>query len=91
MLTKQIETAQKRVEAMNFETRKNVLRYDDVMNKQREIIYGQRRRVLMGEDVSESIKTMIYGTIDSIAIRSATRMRRAKAGISPRFRRRSAS
>ena len=67
MLTKQIEAAQKRVEAMNFETRKNVLRYDDVMNKQREIIYGQRRRVLMGEDLSESIKTMIYGTIDSIA------------------------
>ena len=67
MLTKQIETAQKRVEAMNFETRKNVLKYDDVMNKQREIIYGQRRRVLMGEDVSDSIKTMIYGTIDSIA------------------------
>lgn len=67
MLTRQIETAQKRVEAMNFETRKNVLRYDDVMNKQREIIYGQRRRVLMGEDVSDSIKTMIYGTIDSIA------------------------
>ena len=67
MLTRQIESAQKRVEAMNFETRKNVLRYDDVMNKQREIIYGQRRRVLMGEDVSDSIKTMIYGTIDSIA------------------------
>jgi preprotein translocase subunit SecA len=67
MLTKQIETAQKRVEAMNFETRKNVLKYDDVMNKQREIIYGQRRRVLMGEDVSDSIKTMIYGTIESIA------------------------
>ena len=67
MLTKQIETAQKRVEAMNFETRKNVLKFDDVMNKQREIIYGQRRRVLMGEDVSDSIKTMIYGTIDSIA------------------------
>ena len=67
MLTKQIESAQKRVEAMNFETRKNVLRYDDVMNKQREIIYGQRHRVLMGEDLSESIKTMIYGTVESIA------------------------
>ncbi|MDD4311352.1 MAG: preprotein translocase subunit SecA [Eubacteriales bacterium] len=67
MLTKQIEAAQKRVESMNFETRKNVLKYDDVMNKQREIIYGQRRRVLMGEDVSDSIKTMIYGTIDGIA------------------------
>ena len=67
MLTKQIETAQKRVEAMNFEMRKNVLKFDDVMNKQREIIYGQRRRVLMGEDVSDSIKTMIYGTVDAIA------------------------
>ena len=64
MLTKQIESAQKRVEAMNFETRKNVLRYDDVMNKQREIIYGQRRRVLMGEDLAESIRTMVYQTID---------------------------
>ena len=66
MLTRQIEAAQKRVEAMNFETRKNVLRYDDVMNKQREIIYGQRRRVLLGEDLSESIRTMVYQTIDSM-------------------------
>ena len=65
-LTKQIEAAQKRVEAMNFETRKNVLRYDDVMNKQREIIYGQRHRVLMGEDLSESIRTMVNETIDSM-------------------------
>lgn len=65
MLTKQIETAQKRVETMNFGARKNVLKYDNVMNKQREIIYGQRRRVLMGEDVS--ISSMITGTIDSIA------------------------
>ncbi|HWQ06863.1 MAG TPA: preprotein translocase subunit SecA [Feifaniaceae bacterium] len=67
MLTKQIEAAQKRVEAMNFETRKNVLRYDDVMNKQREIIYGQRRRVLLGEDLSESIHTMTHQTIDTMA------------------------
>ncbi|MEN6418314.1 MAG: preprotein translocase subunit SecA [Clostridiaceae bacterium] len=66
MLTRQIEAAQKRVEAMNFETRKNVLRYDDVMNKQREIIYGQRRRVLLGEDLSESIRTMVRQTIDSM-------------------------
>ncbi|MEA5047604.1 MAG: preprotein translocase subunit SecA [Eubacteriales bacterium] len=67
MLTRQIENAQKRVESMNFETRKNVLRYDDVMNKQREIIYGQRRRVLMGEDLSESIRTMVYDTLDNLA------------------------
>ena len=66
LITKQIENAQKRVESHNFEIRKNVLRYDDVMNKQREIIYGQRRRVLMGEDLSESIQTMLRETLDSI-------------------------
>ncbi|MDO4572391.1 MAG: SEC-C metal-binding domain-containing protein, partial [Clostridia bacterium] len=64
LITRQIESAQKRVEAHNFEIRKNVLRYDDVMNKQREIIYGQRRRVLMGEDLHESILEMLHGTLD---------------------------
>ena len=59
LITRQIESAQRRVEAVNFDTRKNVLRYDDVMNKQREIIYGQRRQVLMGEDLSQSISDMI--------------------------------
>ncbi len=54
IVTKQIESAQKRVEMTNFDTRKNVLRYDDVMNKQREIIYGQRRQVLMGMDMHDS-------------------------------------
>ncbi len=63
LLTRTIETAQKRVEMMNFETRKNVLRYDDVMNKQREIIYGQRKQVLMGEDLSSSIQSMISATL----------------------------
>ena len=58
MLTKQIESAQKRIEGRNFETRKHVLEYDNVMNRQREVIYGQRRRVLMGEDVHESILRM---------------------------------
>ena len=67
MITKQIESAQKRVEGANFETRKNVLRYDDVMNKQREIIYGQRRRVLMGEDLSGSIADMRHTTAEAIA------------------------
>ena len=47
LLSKQIESAQKRVEANNFDTRKHVLQYDDVMNQQREVIYGQRRKVLM--------------------------------------------
>ncbi len=64
VLTKQIEGAQKRVELHNFEIRKNVLQYDDVMNKQREIIYGQRRKVLMGEDIHGSIADMINESID---------------------------
>ena len=66
IISKQIESAQKRVESSNFEIRKNVLRYDDVMNKQREIIYGQRRRVLMGEDVHDSILDMLHSSLDSI-------------------------
>ncbi len=65
ILSKQIETAQKRVEAHNYDIRKNVLQYDDVMNKQREIIYGQRRAVLMGEDISDSVKKMIEEAVDS--------------------------
>ena len=59
LLTKQIESAQKRVEAYNFDIRKNVLQYDDVMNRQREIIYGQRRKVLMGEDIRDNIQEMV--------------------------------
>ena len=58
MLTKQIESAQKRIEGRNFEIRKHVLEYDNVMNRQREVIYGQRRRVLMGENVRENILGM---------------------------------
>jgi preprotein translocase subunit SecA len=59
MLTKQIENAQKRIEGNNFNLRKHVLEYDDVMNKQREIIYKQRRQVLMGDDVSGYVQEMI--------------------------------
>ncbi|MBR3953426.1 MAG: preprotein translocase subunit SecA [Oscillospiraceae bacterium] len=58
MLSNSIEGAQKKVEGRNFEIRKSVLRYDDVMNQQREIIYGQRGKVLEGEDISESIANM---------------------------------
>jgi preprotein translocase subunit SecA len=65
LLTKQIEGAQKRVETFNFEIRKNVLQYDDVMNKQRELIYGQRRSVLMGEDISDSIARMVEETVSN--------------------------
>ena len=63
--SKNIETAQKRVESHNFDIRKNVLQYDDVMNRMREIIYGQRRQVLMGEDVHASVSHMISEAIDS--------------------------
>ncbi|MBR4435695.1 MAG: preprotein translocase subunit SecA [Clostridia bacterium] len=63
MLSKTIENTQKRVESHNFDIRKNVLKYDDVMNKMREIIYSQRRRVLMGEDVHSQINDMRAGTI----------------------------
>lgn len=59
ILTKQIEQAQKKVEGINFDTRKHVLQYDDVMNKQREIIYAQRRKVLEGENLKESILEMV--------------------------------
>jgi len=59
VLTKAIENAQKRVEAHNFDIRRQVLEYDDVMNKQREVIYAQRRRVLEGEDLSGRIREMM--------------------------------
>ncbi|MEA5058725.1 MAG: preprotein translocase subunit SecA [Candidatus Pelethousia sp.] len=68
LLTRQIENAQKRVEVHNFDIRKNVLQYDDVMNRQREIIYGQRRKVLMGEDIRDSVLQMVA---ESVQLRCA--------------------
>ena len=65
MLTNAIENAQKQVESRNFQTRKNVLQYDDVMNTQREVIYKQRRQVLDGEDLQQSIQNMLHTTIAS--------------------------
>ncbi|MDD4678133.1 MAG: preprotein translocase subunit SecA [Tissierellia bacterium] len=64
MLTKTIETAQARVEGRNFDIRKHVLQYDNVMNKQREIIYSERRKVLLGEDLKDYISNMIDSLID---------------------------
>jgi preprotein translocase subunit SecA len=63
MLSKSIETAQARVEGRNFNIRKHVLQYDNVMNKQREIIYSERRKVLMGENLKEHIMTMVSDQI----------------------------
>ncbi len=64
MLSNSIEGAQKKREGANFEVRKSVLRYDEVMNEQRKIIYGQRGKVLEGEDISESIAKMRDESVD---------------------------
>lgn len=63
LLTNAIEQAQKNVESKNFQSRKNVLEYDDVMNKQRELIYGQRRKVLDGEDLRHVVENYIRDVI----------------------------
>ena len=64
LITRSIEQAQKKVEAQHFNTRKHVLEYDDVMNQQREVIYGQRRQILHGEKLRENIFFMIEKLID---------------------------
>ena len=64
MLSRTIESAQKKKEGMNFATRKNVLQYDDVMNKQRELIYTQRNKVLDGENLKDTVLKMIDETVD---------------------------
>ncbi|GAA3060710.1 hypothetical protein GCM10020000_49740 [Streptomyces olivoverticillatus] len=64
MVTRAIASAQSQVEQQNFETRKNVLKYDEVLNRQREVIYGERRRVLEGEDLQDQIKHFMDDTID---------------------------
>ncbi|HEU5322062.1 MAG TPA: SEC-C metal-binding domain-containing protein, partial [Methylomirabilota bacterium] len=71
LVTRAIATAQKRVETHNFEIRKHLLEYDDVMNKQREIIYGMRRQILDGasqaDTVAEWIDDLVGGTVDAYA------------------------
>jgi len=64
MISNTIENAQKRIEGKNFAIRKNVLQYDDVMNRQRELIYSQRDKVLNGEDLQPVIRRMIDNTIN---------------------------
>ena len=72
MLTRQIEAAQKRIEGRNYEIRKNVLEYDDVMNKQREVIYGQRRDILKGDNMRETVIGMVHNMIDATGERNFT-------------------
>src|SRR3989441_282653 len=75
LVTRAIATAQKRVETHNYEIRKHLLEYDDVMNKQREIIYGMRRQILEGESQAETIadwlEELAGGTLDAYAARGA--------------------
>ena len=66
MVTRAIENAQKKVEAHNFEIRKQLLEYDDVMNKQREVIYERRKEILQGESVTETIQEMTDERLDSL-------------------------
>ena len=65
MLSNAIEQSQKTVESRNFQTRKSVLEYDDVMNQQRNIIYGERRKVLDGEDIREQIRSMLQQFVET--------------------------
>ncbi|KAF1301374.1 preprotein translocase subunit SecA [Enterococcus sp. JM9B] len=67
MLTRQVEAAQKRVEGNNYDTRKNVLQYDDVMREQREVIYGQRQEVIMEDkSLSQTLMNMVKRTIERV-------------------------
>ena len=63
MVSNAIRSAQTQVESLNFEMRKNVLKYDDVMNRQREVVYSERREVLEGADIQEQVKTFIIDTV----------------------------
>ena len=66
LLSKTIENAQKKVEGRNFEVRKYVLQYDNVMNKQREVIYDERRKVLFGEDLKDNIMGMLNTLVENL-------------------------
>ena len=66
MISKAIENAQRKVEGHNFDIRKHLLEYDDVMNKQREVIYRQRREVLAGADIADVIQNMISDLIETV-------------------------
>jgi preprotein translocase SecA subunit len=69
LVTRAIENAQKKVEAHNFDIRKHLLEYDDVMNKQREVIYNQRREVLKGEELKQEVLEMAQGLADEVVAR----------------------
>jgi len=66
LISRSVETAQKRVEEQNFQIRKRVLEYDDVMNKQREVVYTQRRRILEGQDLREDVRGIIERVLGGV-------------------------
>jgi preprotein translocase subunit SecA len=68
-VNKALETAQKKVEARNFDARKNVLKYDDVMNDQRKVVFEQRRQMMADEDLSETITGMRHGVVEDMVSR----------------------
>ncbi|MFJ8577121.1 preprotein translocase subunit SecA [Micromonospora sp. NPDC093277] len=68
MVTRQIKSAQAQIEGQNAEIRKNVLKYDEVMNKQRQVVYAERLRVLNGEDLSDQVRNMIDDVVSAYAI-----------------------
>jgi preprotein translocase subunit SecA len=72
MVTRAIASAQSQVEARNFEIRKNVLKYDDVLNRQREVIYAERRRVLEGADLHEQVRHFITDVVTSYVVGATT-------------------
>jgi len=71
VVTRAIETAQRNVEANNFEIRKNLLKYDDVMNLQRELVYGERQKILQGEDIHDEVLRMLSDVIEEAVDRHA--------------------
>ncbi len=73
LISRSVESAQKKVEEQNFQIRKRVLEYDDVMNKQREVIYGQRQRILSGDDLREDVLGIIERILrDQVALFTGT-------------------
>ncbi|PVV84087.1 preprotein translocase subunit SecA [Dehalogenimonas alkenigignens] len=72
LISRSLENAQKRVEGYNFDVRKNLVEYDDVVNKHREIIYGERKKILSGADLKSNILNMVKETIDGIVAERLT-------------------
>ena len=83
MVTRAIASAQSQVEARNFEIRKNVLKYDDVLNRQREVIYAERRRVLEGADLHEQVRHFITDVVTQLRRRRHHRGLRRRLGPRP--------